>query len=78
MTTATVSVPASECMNAWFAPVMSPRPMRTADTVTPPTTVSMTKALSTITNGHTRLIAPSASVPMPCPTKMPSMIVKRK
>ena len=42
-----------------------PRPMRTAETVTPPTTVSMMMALSTITNGQTRLTAPSASVPTP-------------
>ena len=78
MTEKTAMFAESACMNARFAPSVSPRPKRTEATATPPILNSVDSAHTRFTNGIARLTAPSASGPTPLPTNIPSTIVRIK
>ena len=68
----------TECRNTVLAPFSSPLPILIAVIVVPPIMKSMLSAFSIIMNGYVKLIAPSASVPTPAPTNIPSITVNKK
>ena len=65
-------------VKTWFAPSKSLRPMRIAVMVRAPMVVSIVRAEKNMMKGKEMLIAPTAFIPTPWPTKMPSTIPKRK
>jgi len=67
-----------EWVKTWFAPWKSLRPIRIAAMVSPPMVVSMVVAEKNMMNGKDMLIAPTAFIPTPWPTKMPSTIENKK